>query len=98
MSDETKRYNGWTNYRDVVCSLVADKRRRKLSILARGSGETSDIQHQLKEGIWTVQIAERAEFADQLKSEIEEASPIEEASLFSDLLNAAISKKLIGGR
>ena len=34
----------------------------------------------------------RDNLAEQLKSELEEASPIEEASLFSDLLNAALGE------
>jgi len=46
----------------------------------------------VREGIWTVELAERAELAKQMRSEIEEAMPLETASWFADLWNAALSE------
>ncbi len=46
----------------------------------------------IKELPWNVELEERSGLTEQLKSELEEASPLTEASMFSDLLNAALSE------
>ncbi len=82
MSDESKKYNGWSNYETWCVHLWltneegSDRYWREEA--ARHRKEDRD--------------SERSNLAEQMKSELEEASPIEEASVFSDLLNAALSE------
>jgi hypothetical protein len=95
MSDEAKKYNGWANYETWCVHLWLTNEEgsyrywREEAIRHR---EEAPSCANVSEGIWSVDLSERAGLADQLKSELEEASPIEEASLFSDLLNAALSE------
>ncbi len=95
MNDDAKKYNGWKNYETWCVHLwltneeatywywrdAARQNRREAPSCANVTG-----------GIWSVEQATRFNLADQLRSELEEASPLEAASMFSDLLTAALSE------
>lgn len=82
MSNNTTTYNGWTNYETWCVHLWLSNEEGSYRYWREEAGR------HLKED------REDARFslARRLKSELEEASPLEEASLFSDLLNAALSE------
>ena len=80
MNDEAKKYNGWKNYETWCVHLwltneeatyrywrdAARQHRREAPSCANVTG-----------GIWSVEQATRFNLADQLRSELEEASPLE---------------------
>ena len=83
-------YNGWTNYETWAAKLWLDNdegqynywRERVRDILL--NPRPSDIL--------TVEQTARYDLADELKREHEENAPVLGASVFSDLLNAALSE------
>lgn len=91
---ESKEYNGWSNYStwDVHLWLTNDQGTYNLCReLARESVEEASTCSQIEEGIWTEVQARRFLLADRLRDHIDEINPlVGEASLFSDLLGAAI--------
>jgi hypothetical protein len=95
MSNDTKGYNGWTNYETWCVHLWLTNEEPSYRYwreeAARHRKEARTCSN-VREGIWTIELAEGAGLASQLKSEIGDASPIEEASLFSVLLGAALSE------
>ena len=93
MEGKDQRYNGWTNYEtwtvalwlgndETTCDYCAD-------VADECKAEAPDSD-QVKSGIWTVGEAARYQLAERLKEDIESGSPLEEASMYSDLLNSAI--------
>lgn len=82
MSEDAKKYNGWANYETWCVHLWLTNDEGSY----RYWSEEAE-RHRKKAG-------EDASgtLAEQLKSELEEASPIEAASVFSDLLNAALGE------
>lgn len=82
MGDGAKGYNGWANYETWCVHLWLTNEEGSY----RYWREEAE-RHRKKAG-------EDASgtLAEQLKNELEEASPVEEASLFSDLLNAALGE------
>ena len=82
MSEEKKRYNGWANYETWCVHLWLTNEEGSYRYWREEAGR------HWREG------GEDANenLAEQLKSELEEASPLEEASLFSDLLNASLGE------
>jgi hypothetical protein len=82
MSNDTKTYNGGTNYETWCVHLWLSNEEGSYRYWREEAGR------HLKEDREDA----RGNLAEQLKSELEEASPLEEASLFSDLLNAALSE------
>ncbi len=95
MNDEAKNYNGWKNYETWCVHLWLTNEEgsyRYWREEAARHRKEAPRHANVRECIWSVELAERASLAEQMKSELEEASPLEEASLFSDLLNAALSE------
>ncbi len=95
MSDETKKYNGWANYETWCVHLWLTNEEgdyRYWREEAARHRKEAPRHANVREGIWSVELAERVGLAEQMKSEIEEATPIEAASLFSDLLSATLSE------
>jgi hypothetical protein len=82
MSNDTKGYNGWSNYETWCVHLWLTNEEGSYRYWREEAG-----RH------WREGRENATEtLAEQLKSELEEASPIQEASLFSDLLNAALGE------
>lgn len=82
MSNDTKTYNGWTNYETWCVNLWLSNDEGSYHYWRQEAG-----RH------WKEDREDaRGNFAWQLKNELEEASPLKEASLFSDLLNTALSE------
>ena len=93
--DKEDTYNGWTNYETWAVNLWLENDKRTWEYWwdeARRHWAEAPECEQVKAGTWTIEQAARFNFVDQLKDELEEGSPITEASLYSDLLNAALSK------
>lgn len=82
MSDEAKRYNGWSNYETWCVHLWLTNEEGSYRYW---SEEASRHRKEDRD-------SEESNLAEQLRSELEEASPIGGASVFSDLLNAALSE------
>ena len=82
MNNDTKTYNGWTNYETWCVHLW----------LSNDEGTYRYWREEAGRHLKEDREDARYSLARQLKSELEEASPLAEASLFSDLLNAALSE------
>lgn len=78
MSDST--YNGWKNYETWNVKLWLDNEQ----------GTYNDVTEHAREVVEAE--GERYEFADWLKQYVEEMRPEMPASMFSDLLGAALSE------
>ena len=92
---EDKKYNGWTNYETWAVNLwLENEERTYFYWRAQAESHRTEAQacDEVKNGIWTTDEAAKFNLADQLKNELENESPISEASLYSDLLNAALTE------
>lgn len=95
MTQNEKGYNGWTNYETWVTALWLDNDEGSQSYWREIAGEcklAAPQAGQVERGIWTIEEAARFTLADRLKDEIEEGSPVQEASLYSDLIGAALQE------
>lgn len=95
MEQNEKRYNGWTNYETWVTALWLDNDEGSQNYWRKIAGEcklAAPHADQVEKEIWTIEEAARFTLADRLKDEIEEGSPVQEASLYSDLLGAALQE------
>jgi hypothetical protein len=92
-SDNT--YNGYKNYETWCVNLWLnnDEASQRSWAAAAEKARADAIQHQhVTDNIWTAAEAERFLLADALKNHLEDSSPLTEPSLYSDLLNAALSE------
>ena len=86
-------YNGWTNYETRAVALWINN---DLSTKMHWTAEAVDASlespfcEMVQDGTWTSEEAARFDLADRLKDEITDASPTTEASVYSDLLQAAL--------
>lgn len=95
MSDEAKNYNGWSNYETWCVNLWLTNEQTSYQYWrehARKHRKDARTCANVREGVWSVELAEKTNLARQLREEIEEASPLSEPSMFSDLLNAALGE------
>ena len=95
LTENDSRHMGWENYETWAVALWLSNERSSY-VYWRRQAETS-IQnaphvHQVKAGIWTESQAACYRLADQLCEAIQSASPIEEPTLYSDLLAAAFGE------
>lgn len=95
MKQNEQRYNGWTNYETWVTALWLDNDYatqcywREVSRECRQSAPDTE---QVAKGYWTINEAARFTLADRLKDEVTDNAPLSEASLYSDLLGAALQE------
>lgn len=95
MMTESKTYNGWSNYETWAVHLWMSNEEgiyRYWRDEARRCRAEAKKCPKVAEGLWAVDVAEREELASLMRDDVEQASPLVEASLFSDLLNAALSE------
>lgn len=91
--NELKKYNGWSNYQTWAIALWIDNEYGSYHYWQeqireqRGSAATCS---QVKNGIWTASEAAKYNLADQLREEIRDQAPLDEASMYSDLLRRAL--------
>ena len=94
-SHEERGYNGWTNYETWAVSLWLDNEQSSYLYwreqTARHRQEAPNASGVRRE-IVTEEEAARCSLANQLKEEVMDASPLSEASLYADLLGAALSE------
>lgn len=95
MSDEATKYNGWTNYETWCVHLWLENEeytyrywRREGKRHLREAVTCANVQR----GHMSVRESAISGLARQLNKEIHYAAPIDEASLFSDLLTTALSE------
>lgn len=95
MQQDEQKYNGWTNYETWATALWLDNDEGSQSYwrdVAAQCGTEAPTTSQVKEGLWSVQEATRFSLADRLKEEVADGAPDTiEASLYGDLLGAALS-------
>lgn len=95
MTQNEKGYNGWTNYETWATALWLDNDEGSQNYWREIAGEcrlAAPQADQVEKGYWSVEEAARFTLADRLKAEIVEGSPLQEASLYSDLLGAALQE------
>ncbi|HEX5471555.1 MAG TPA: hypothetical protein VFW73_06695 [Lacipirellulaceae bacterium] len=95
MTQDEKRYNGWTNYETWVTALWLDNEYASQCYWRRATQECKDAapsSSHVKNGYWTVGEAARFSLADRLKKELTDDSPIADNSLYADLLSAALQE------
>lgn len=93
MEEKEQRYNGWTNYETWAVALWLGNEQATsdywASVADQCKAEANEAE-QVAAGTWTVDEAARFSLAQRLKEDIQSGSPLEEATLYSDLLNSAI--------
>jgi hypothetical protein len=90
MTAEKKTYNGWSNYETWNVALWIGNEEWSDSYWRERTQEVYDEAEADKN--FTREERAALTLADQLKYEIEEAAPDLTPSMFSDLLNAALSE------
>ena len=93
MTDKT--YNGWSNYETWAVALWLDNERGSYDYWreqATRHWQDAPTCCQVQEGVWIAQDAARFKLSDQLREEVADGSPLAEASLYSDLLGAALNE------
>lgn len=92
---EERGYNGWSNYETWAVSLWLDNEQssylywREQAARHRQEAPTAS---DFRRGILTEEQEARYNLAKQLKEEVTDASPLCDASMYADLLGAALSE------
>ena len=90
------RYNGWENYETWAVNLWLTNEEGIYNYcrgLARRAEQDAPDCEQVRERIWTVEDTKNFLLADQLKDSVEDMNPLSDrATMFTDLLNAALSE------
>ena len=91
-TDERETYNGWTNYETWAVKLWLDNDEATYN-MCLGLAEDARQDPNPHPEIFTGRQHASHVLADHLKAQVEDESPLADtASLYSDLLNAAISE------
>lgn len=92
---DEKTYNGWSNYETWATALWLDNEASSSAFWreqTRECREAAPDSRRVREWGFSPRESARLELAERLKEAIHEANPLDGASLFSDLLWAAISE------
>lgn len=92
---EDKRYNGWANYETWAVSLWQDNEETSYLYAREAAREAIAAAaecDQVRDGIWPIDRAPVFILADRLKSEYDDARPDVGASVWADLLSAALGE------
>lgn len=95
MTENTKAYNGFSNYETWTVSLWLDNDQGSFEYWREQAQEHRSKAAscpQVAEGTWTADRAEVFNLGDQLKEEVTDGSPLQESSMYADLLGAALSE------
>lgn len=93
--NETKTYNGWATYETWAVALWLDNEASSSRYWREQAEECwSAARHsrRVKEWRFTRAEAARLELAEKLEEVVHEGSPLQEASLYADLLGAALAE------
>src|SRR6266446_1516140 len=89
-------YNGWSNYETWATHLWLTNEEETYTfcrLLACRCRESAPVASEVQSKIWTEQECVKIRLAKSLRAHIEEQNPISSrASLYADLLNAALSE------
>ena len=91
--EKENRYNGWTNYETWAVSLWIDNEQASQAYWqqeAKRAIRESTHSEMVQGGTWTSEEAARFQLAKQLKEEITDAGPSMGATVYADLLQAAL--------
>ena len=92
---DEKTYNGWTNYETWAVALWIDNEQSSYHYWrdeARRHRKDAPASQQVQNETWNAEQAARFNLADQLKEEFNDAAPLAEPNVYSDLLGAALSE------
>jgi hypothetical protein len=95
MSEQAKGYNGYKNYETWCVQLWlsndqgSDNHWRGEAADCIGEARDHDT---VRRGVWTAQEAAKFTLADRLKEQLDEAKPDLGASMWADLLGAALDE------
>lgn len=97
MSDKDRTYNGWSSYEGWAVALWLDNDEGSYNLMRDMARECIEeaAEHRNvvdRPQIWTRAEAAKFTLADRIKSYIEENAPNLGASVYADLLNAALSE------
>jgi len=92
---DEKTYNDWENYETWAVALWINQEQSSYHYWraeARRNYKDAPACQQVQDGIWNAEQAAKFNLADQLKEEFNDAAPLTEPNVYSDLLGAALSE------
>ena len=93
--EKAATYNGWSNYETWAVSLWLENEESNYSYWreqARNHRDQAPESPEVRDGTWTADKATVIHLAEQLKGEVTNDSPLQEPSLYADLLTATLAE------
>src|SRR4051812_43850493 len=92
---EAETYNGWSNYETWCVALWLDNdeaTHRHMRELAEQAWNEAPHNRRVREWKWTREEAAVFQLADETRESVEQGNPVEGATLYTDLMNAALAE------